>query len=115
MIIKFSTPCCGRVEVVPAAVRVVLCKERELSYIAVTCPLCESRRYMPAEDDAVNALAIPGVEFELWVMPEENSDTAAKPPVNIIDIERFQRDIKDVDRLAAAASTYFPEEYPPPL
>lgn len=114
VIIQLSAPCCGQVEITPAQVTVVLCSEQRFSYIAFTCPLCEGIQYLHAADDAIDRLTIPGVDFELWEweMPKLISDTAKPPTISVIDIERFQRDVMGVDRLGAAASTYFQQEAP---
>jgi hypothetical protein len=97
-------PFCGRLELMPQQVRLVVCNVESWSFYAFTCPTCHEEVRKPAPHDVVTLLVSGNVVAEPWNVPAEALEDHNGPALNHDDMLDFVLRLDQTDLLAEAAS-----------
>lgn len=86
--IKVSCPVCGEVKLTPADISLMVCVHTPLSYYSFNCTSCGEIR-KPADDHIVSLLVSGGVPAIVWEIPAEALETKVGLPLTYDDILDF--------------------------
>lgn len=95
-----SCPQCGRVELEPAELTLVVFDLKERSHYRFHCEGCDQDVVKPADEQVVALLAQGGVLPEMRSFPQEALEEHEGAPVSIDEVLEFILALRDTDELA---------------